>query len=74
MSMTMDDAMSRARLEFAKFQLLFEETAAENPTLSYDQVNDLVEYEHPLFDDEGDQDKYDTAAMLVAFETVMSVL
>jgi len=74
MTMTTDEAMNRARVEFAKYQLLFLEQERLNPDLSFDEVQVLVDYDHPIFEDEEDQASYDTAAMIVAFEVIMSVL
>ena len=69
-----DEAKERAEHEFLKFQALFYTVMAENPDLSYDQVNDKVVYEHPTFENEDDQAMYDNAAYLVALSQVLSVL
>lgn len=69
-----DDAMYRAEKEFVKFQGLFYTAIDENPELSYEEVNDLVEYEHPTFPNEDDQALYDNAAYVVALSQVLSTL
>lgn len=71
---TAEDAMDRAEQEFLTFQGLFYTAMAENPKLSYEEVNDKVVYEHPTFLDDQDQALYDNAAYVVALSQVLSVL
>lgn len=71
---TADEAMDRAEAEFVHFQQLFLSVMDENPDLSYEAVNELVEYEHPTFINENDQALYDNAAYVVALSQVLAVL
>lgn len=70
--MTYEDALKLAENEFFRFQGLFYTKASENPDLTFEEINDLVEYEHPTFDNDDDQGLYDDAAMVVALGHVLS--
>jgi hypothetical protein len=65
------EAVKLAENEFARFVGLFTLKEAENPELTYEEIDALVDYEHPEFANEEDQDMYDAGMMMVAFGTAI---
>jgi hypothetical protein len=66
------EAVKLAENEFARFVGLFTLKEAENPGLTYAEIDALVDYEHPEFDNEEDQNMYDAGMMMVTFSTAVS--
>lgn len=60
-----EEALTCAENEFLKFQDLFYTVMADNPELTFGEIDALVEYTHPTFLDEDDQAMYDNAAYLI---------
>jgi hypothetical protein len=73
-TLTADTAFELAQAEFDKFSKMFHEKLDENPDLSYEEVNALVDYEHPSFDNDEDDQLYTDAAALVAYTQILSTL
>jgi hypothetical protein len=70
--MTFEEACEIAAGEYRLFQNLFYEQIELNPGLSFDEINELVIYSHPVFADSADQAMYDEAAAYVAIAATLS--
>ena len=73
-TLTVGTAMDRAKAEYEKFQELFFTEMDANPLLSFEEINERVVYSHPEFEDEADQELYDSAAYALALMKVLETL
>jgi hypothetical protein len=71
---TFEEAIALAESEFQRYQELFLIKEAANPGLTMEEVDALVEYEHPVFENSEEDDQYNAAMLCVGLDVLHNTL